>query len=178
MTRGRSPHNPTDPAERGALLSSQSPPFLLVFRTIWPEPLSLRSMRILQTRHTVEFIAPPELGELTSIVQGAVLLFTLQLHNFGRKQSLDGLSIAVDDDGIMLTPNAFRAPGITAISAKFPHGVETGKVLDAIDDDGIGRCKLVDAFVEMTKVMREPISARRTAQRHLNAFVASLTSST
>ncbi|WP_331373406.1 hypothetical protein [Sinorhizobium chiapasense] len=67
-------------------------------------------------------LAPPERSELASIVHVAVLLFTLPLHDLGRMQSLDGLSIAVEGS-ILLAPNAFRSPGIAAILAKFPHAL-------------------------------------------------------
>lgn len=73
--------------------------------------------------------------------------------------SLTDLLARAAQSGAAVSPSSLllRRHPCLQILPKFPHVVETGKVLATIGGDGFGRCELVYAFLEMTKVMREPI---------------------
>lgn len=107
----------------------------------------------------------------TDLTQFASLFLAMQLHKFDGNHDLGGIELAVDENGLLLTPNPIRGPGHLAVSATIPEGVTVGAVL-ALIGDALHHPELTKAFATMLSAKQALEVAQATAQQHIDAFIA------
>lgn len=122
--------------------------------------------------------APPSVTEQVSqvspeLTQFAALFLAMQLHDLAGNHNLGGSELAVDEHGLLVTPNKVRGPGPLAVSSAIPEGVTVGLVL-ALIGDAMHHPNLTNAFGVMLAAKLALESAQAEAQQHLDAFIAEL----
>lgn len=103
----------------------------------------------------------------------AGLFLAMQLHDLAGNHSLGGRGLAVDEHGLLLTPNKVRDASPIAVSSAIPAGVTVGSVLSMLGD-AMQHPNLTSAFGVMMAAKLALEAAQAEAQLHLNAFVAEL----
>lgn len=109
------------------------------------------------------------------LTQFAALSLAMQLHKLAGDHDLGGINLAVDENGLLLTPNPVRGPGPIAVSATLPEGVTVGSVL-ALIGDALHHPNLTKAFAVMMSAKQALEVSQAEAQQQLDAFVAELAS--
>lgn len=119
--------------------------------------------------------APSQVTEQvsTDLTQFAGLFLAMQLHDHDHNQDLGGRDLAVDEHGLLLTPNLVRNPGPLAVSAPIPAGVTVGAVM-ALIGDAMQHTDLTNAFGIMLTAKLALEAAQAEVQQHLDAFVGKL----
>lgn len=107
------------------------------------------------------------------LTQFAGLFLAMQLHDLAGNHNLGGSKLAVDEHGLLVTPNPVRGPGPLAVSSAIPAGVTVGQVL-ALIGNALHHPNLTNAFGVMLTAKLALEAAQAKAQQHLDAFIAEL----
>ncbi|AWM24083.1 hypothetical protein AOX55_0000806 [Sinorhizobium fredii CCBAU 25509] len=97
----------------------------------------------------------------------------MQLHNLADNRDLGGSKLAIDEHGLLLTPNQVREPGPLAVCSAIPDGVTVGSVM-ALIGNALHHPNLTNAFGVMLTAKLALEAAQAKAQQHLDAFIAEL----